>query len=552
MALLVVAATCADDPPAQDPEDESGRPSDRRSERAGSDDAPGWFGAACDLPRQYLRAIRRGHVPGRSPDLAIVPAEPNFFGNFLNTTHSGPWDYLQEVPVLLYGPGFIQDRGEITPSREITVADIAPTIAELIGADLPEERPGRPINEALIAGQGDDRPKLVLTVVWDGGGWNVLRQWPEAWPSLSRLATNGTTITNSTVGSSPSVTPAIHTTIGTGAFPREHGIVSIEMRDGDAMVGSFGASTPNYLDVPTLADLYDQQTANEALIGLFAERNWMLGMIGHGAYLAGGDRDIAVMIDEDSGVDLHSNESWYTLPPYVNSIPGLEDFLRQVDLDDGKLDDRWRGRDFSDPTTYPRSPAWILYQTEIIKQILSREGFGQDDIPDLMYVNYKQIDHFGHLYNMLNKEVEGAIRYADAAVGDLASFLDRSVGEGEWVIIFTADHGQTPLAESIDAWPIDMEFLQKSTAEHFGVKPQELFDGERPNGFWLDPQTLNELGVTRVEVARFLLDYRVADNVRPGDELPPAYRGRAGERLFAAAFPARSLDEVWRCAVSRD
>ncbi len=59
--------------------------------------------AACALPHQWLLRTWRGWSPDRSPELQIVPREPDFVGSGL--PHVGPWDYVQDVPMLWYGPG---------------------------------------------------------------------------------------------------------------------------------------------------------------------------------------------------------------------------------------------------------------------------------------------------------------------------------------------------------------------------------------------------------------------------------------------------------------
>ena len=73
-----------------------------------------------------------GDRPERSGQIVVVPQEPNFLGS--NFPHSGPWDYLQDVPLLWYGPGVIPALGSV--DRPVTIADIAPTEAELLGFDF--------------------------------------------------------------------------------------------------------------------------------------------------------------------------------------------------------------------------------------------------------------------------------------------------------------------------------------------------------------------------------------------------------------------------------
>src|SRR5205085_737232 len=61
--------------------------------------------AACSLTNQELIRIKRGVMPGRSGQILIVAREPHFVG--ASYPHSGPWDYLQRIPMLWYGPGYI-------------------------------------------------------------------------------------------------------------------------------------------------------------------------------------------------------------------------------------------------------------------------------------------------------------------------------------------------------------------------------------------------------------------------------------------------------------
>ena len=49
----------------------------------------------------------------------------------------------------------------------------------MAGVPLPE-REGRVLHDAL--GETESAPRLVVTIMWDGGGRNVLERWPTAWP----------------------------------------------------------------------------------------------------------------------------------------------------------------------------------------------------------------------------------------------------------------------------------------------------------------------------------------------------------------------------------
>ena len=98
-----------------------------------------------------LNAFASGYFPGRSGDLFIVPkpywltdGTPSGIPRPYGTGHEAPYLYDQHVPIILMGFGV--QRGEFY--REVTPADIAPTLAALCGVAL-ASRDGHVLSEAL-------------------------------------------------------------------------------------------------------------------------------------------------------------------------------------------------------------------------------------------------------------------------------------------------------------------------------------------------------------------------------------------------------------------
>ena len=553
---MVIAPACsdADDPapassaPLPSPPS-AGRFASAKPHRVIPKPAANWRQSGCRLPLEYLRRIRRGYYPGRSPEVVFVPRQPNFFGGFTSTTHSGPWPYVQRIPLVFYGPGHVRPRGALRLARETTIVDVAPTLAKLVDRRWPSARPGRAI-EGALARNVRKPPKLILTIVWDGGGWDVLDEWPRAWPNLRRMMRRGTSVRGVTVGTSPSVTPASHATLGTGAWPRSHGIVDSPQREGPVIVNSYPGRSPELLDVSTFADLYDRSTDNKAKVGMIAYLFDHLGMMGHGAQIPGGDFDTAVIADGGPG-DLITNPSYYSLPSYLQGVPGYEDDINTVDRVDGKADQSWMGHDLGQLDIQRHSPVWELYQTRLLKALISGDGYGRDNVTDLLFVNYKEIDDAGHNWNMLNPEMKSTLRFADDVLGSIEHFLNRSVGKGRWVIALTADHGQAPDPRAVGAWPIRMQVLTRDLAAHFDIPEDELLQDERPVGLWLNPDTLAREGLTPGEISNWLVDYRLEDNVPVTEKLSGEYAKRAREPIFSAAFPGAALPRLFNCALKR-
>lgn len=503
----------------------------------------GWQKVSCKAPYRHIELIERGYYPGRSPDVTMTPKEPNLFATETGTTHSGPWPYVQDIPIVFYGPGFFEDTGRVELDREVTISDVAPTLAELLGMSFPDDRAGRSITEALVPDRG--KPKLVLVIVWDGGGWNVLDRWPDAWPFLRSKMEEGTTITNAVVGSSPSVTPAVHASLGTGAFPKEHGVVDIWLRRGDVTRDSFENQNPRNLILPTFADLYDREMGNEPKVALVGAEGWHLGMMGHGSGIKGGDKDIAVL--ENDLAEPVTNPRFYSMPTYLAGLPGLEEDIRAVDSADGEVDNLWLGhRVLEQPHDRRRGPVRSLEQTRQIKAMIEREGFGDDDVTDLLFTNYKQVDLVGHSFNMVNPEMESVLQWTDETLKDLVGFLNDEVGEREWAMVLTSDHGQAPDPESTGAFPVDVLKIKSHVAEQVGRGEHNLFDKWRPTGYWLEPH-LDDRKELAEEISDHIAGYRPVDS----GVIPEFYEGGERDRIFESAFPMSRTNEVLECTSGR-
>jgi hypothetical protein len=503
---------------------------------------------ACEMPTKLLVRSWRGHRADRSGDIDIVPQEPDFVGTG-GLPHSGPWDYVAQVPLWLYGPGHIQARGEV--DRIVTLADIAPTQGALL--DFPFDAPdGAPLTEALVPGA--DPPKLVVVVVWDGGGKFVLDAWPKAWPNLQGLIDEGTWYEEAEVGSSPPSTAQIHATIGTGAFSRNHGLVAHQLRIGDRLTDPWEAG-PRYLVAPTFADLYDRAMGNRPLVGALATVAIHLGMMSHGSLWGGGDQDIAVLREREGAAtlgaeglawNLTSNVApYYRMLPYVNDLPPITDYFDEIDLQDGRDDGEWHelALDGARAEEALKTPARIPWQTRLVDEVVQREGFGADEVPDLLYINYKLIDEIGHLYSMNAVEMRDSIQTQDADLPHLIDLLNERVGEGQWVMMLTADHGHTPDPAVSGASVISPTSVANAIQERFDTDGDDvrIVEFTQPTHIFIDQEEMEQNGASLEEISAFLLTVTKGD-VQGGQY--PVSADVAGERAFIAAFPSEMLEDL--------
>jgi hypothetical protein len=503
--------------------------------------SPGPGGLTGSLPKEVLLRVWRGVHPTRSGEVVYVPAGWNFMDG--GVSHSVPWPYMQRVPMLWYGPGVIRSQAPL--ARPVTSADIAPTLALLTRHrfDAPD---GAPMEEIL---EPDAKPpRLVIVFVWDGAGRHVLDLWPDEWPNLGRMAPKGTWYENATVGSSPSTTAPIHATMGTGAFPRRHGVVDSYVRRDNGVVGDAWTRGPGVLLLPTFADDYGEATRHRARIGILASLTWHLGMMGRGRQADPRSTQLAVLRPggSDTGAE---GERWslpvsavdsYRFPEYMNDLPPVQTYIPEADASDGKVDGTWMGHPFEELNNGFHSPARVPFQQRALEEVILREGFGQDEIPDLLFVNSKFIDWVGHQYTATGAEMGAAVRAQDAALPGFVEFLDRTVGRGRWAFLLTADHGHTPHPDVSGGFRMGVKRLEALLTGLFpGGDP--VVERVRLSWAFLNEQELVRRGADLAAVSAFVADLTKEQLALDSSDVAASDRS---QRPFAAAVPAAGLVEL--------
>jgi len=105
--------------------------------------------------RKLFEQIRNNYHPVRAGDIYIVQ-EPYWF-NFdkgpVAGMHGSPWNYDTHVPVVFAGPGI----GAATIHRRVQPADVAPTLAALLGMSPPASAQGTVLHEVFKRPGGTER-----------------------------------------------------------------------------------------------------------------------------------------------------------------------------------------------------------------------------------------------------------------------------------------------------------------------------------------------------------------------------------------------------------
>jgi hypothetical protein len=494
-----------------------------------------------------MRYLKRGYFPGRSGELQLILAPFNTSNYSFESlalaqkdprsSHAMGWGYTERVPLLLYAPGIVtkaEDRLE-----RVTLADLAPSAASLMGFGF-EAKDGDPLPGLPTPSRP---PKVIVTLVIDGGGWNALNQWPTAWPTLRKLMRGGLSYRNAVMGSFPSVTASAHATIGTGAFPSGHGISGHNMRYHGKVVkayGDEGFADPSYIVTPTLADAWNDHTGNRAWVGEIGYQIWHLGMLGRGT--PGGGKPVAVYYDEDvRKAWAPQNPDLFRLPDGLPERARLSSYLREYfGPVRGAAIDSGVGRKVC------CSPPIIRYQGDIVEAALTGEPIGRDDVTDLLYINYKMPDYTGHVYNMLSIQEKIAIAAVDRELSRLVALLESRFRPGEFALFVTADHGQCPLVDVMGGVRLDPIQLADDINRAFGrsLFPLTTADDVKPSEVYVDRPALWDAGVRLDDIAAWLADYRYGDNIGPYVPRDVVVPGRRNDPEFAGVFSTDFLSRL--------
>jgi arylsulfatase A-like enzyme len=522
-------------------------------EKGVPDGAPSEDEMAETLGAPIMEHLVRGHVAGRSGELMLVPKPHSFLiGEWdlttlgtdtptLSTSHPNPWNYLTRVPIVLYGPDYLSEEG-VTDGSEVDIADLAPTFAEILGVEGFD-----PDGEPLIAPPKAPRPKVIFTVVIDGGGWNTLQSHVDSWPNIERIMDQGLTYTNATIGSAPSITGALHATFGTGDYPDKHGIPGNQMRgpDGENTDTWLQNADPRYLEVPTVAELWDEQNDNESVVATVSYEGWHLGMIGAGAGREGGDHDVAALWEPERN-EWWVNEDFYELPDYLDptDLPTLEGYEDELDVRDGLEDGTWFGHtleQLQEPLVRPGTPAFVRFTGDAVVDVMRNEDVGKDDVTDMVWIEMKMPDYAGHAWNVTRAEQADVMRETDTQIGRYLDELDRTVGRGNYLFALSADHGQQPLPDLYGGWRINSKELQRDIEDRFG----DIVEKVTPVDVYFDLEKIEEDDVSIDDVARWVGTYTLGENIP--DDAAGAERvpdDRLDEVLFAGAFSTDYLTSL--------
>lgn len=326
------------------------------------------------------------------------------------------------------------------------------------------------------------RPKLVVGIVVDQMRWDYLyRFYPvyDANGGFKRLLNKGFSCENTLIPYTPTVTAAGHTSVYTGSVPALNGIVgnlwfdnilnkAVYCSDDDTTktIGATddaGKMSPRNLVVTTITDELKLATNfSSKVIGLSLKDRGAIFPAGHLA-------NAAYWYDPKIGDFISSSYYMQQLPNWVNdfnkrklvdslyllnwtlSLPektyldycgaDVQDYERQP-FGTGQTHFPYSLKSFI-KTDYSRisiTPHGNTLLEALAETTVINESMGRNKSTDFLTVSFSSPDYIGHTFGSESWEQLDDYVKLDKTIGKFLAFLDKQVGEGNYLVFLTADH----------------------------------------------------------------------------------------------------------------
>jgi predicted AlkP superfamily pyrophosphatase or phosphodiesterase len=333
---------------------------------------------------------------------------------------------------------------------------------------------------------GSKKPTLVIAIVADQFRYDyLLRFGSEYTGGLHQLLDKGAVFTNAQYEHFPTFTSVGHAALLTGAYPSVNGIIGNQWFD--RITGK---------TVPSAADDSVQQVGGSGGRGS-SPRNLLVSTVGDEMRIAGQGRNrvIGMSLKDYSGILMSGRMAnavyWFDSRAgnFVTSNYYLADLPQWVkDFNDKRIADSYKGKEWkgmklpdeTGPRLYGMLPATGFGSAlleEMAEAAIKEEQLGKDADTDLLVLSFSANDYVGHSYGPDSDEVRQISIDTDRVLGKLFKFVESRIGMANVLVVFTADHGVSPMPEvntdrkmpggRID-FSVVQNVVQKALQEKFG------------------------------------------------------------------------------------
>ena len=414
------------------------------------------------------------------------------------------------------------------------------------------------------------KPRLVLLIVVDQFRYDYLTRYGDLFgeKGLGRLMSQGAAWAEANYDQMPTFTAPGHAVLMTGAWPSQTGIIandwyeqstgkrvkSVTDESTDMIAGRPGEKgySPRRLLCSTLGDeLRLADNDRSKVIGISAKNRSAILPVGRRA-------NAAYWFSDETG---NMSSSTY----YFDQMPGWVTSFNQRRMADGWFGSRWdrllpeseyvkrAGKDdvpwenldktsndtnffphvITGGATKPSRPYYkaLVYSpfsndllVAFAQETITNERLGDDQDTDFLSVSFSANDYVGHRFGPNSQEAMDMTVRVDRQIGTLLDFVDGRVGLQNTIVIFTADHGASPVPELAELQKLPgrrwqkaemLKLVQDGLKAKYGRKDrpaadyirtftnrQETEQGLLNGNFYLNREALNRDGINLEECER--------------------------------------------------
>jgi predicted AlkP superfamily pyrophosphatase or phosphodiesterase len=339
----------------------------------------------------------------------------------------------------------------------------------------------------------DARPRLVLLIVVDQFRYDYLNRFGDLFGSrgIGRLMRDGASWTETNFDQVPTFTAPGHAVFMTGAWPSQTGIVANEWYERDTgrkvksvtddstikLAGKPGEKgfSPRRLLCSTVGDeLRIADRDQSKVIGISAkDRSAILpvGRRANAAYWFGTDNGNMVSStyyfkQEPEWVDRFNSRHladklfgarWERLLPEAEYLKRAgKDDVPWENLDKSSADTNFFPHVITGGVSRPerefyKAIDYTPFSNDLLvsfaEEAITNEKLGEDAETDVLSVSFSANDYAGHRFGPYSQEAMDMTLRVDRQIGTLLDFVDARVGLQNTVVVFTSDHGASPVPE---------------------------------------------------------------------------------------------------------
>lgn len=408
--------------------------------------------------------------------------------------------------------------------------------------------------------QNSKKPKLVVGIVVDQMRYDYLEKYYDDFGEngFKKLLNNGTNFTNCNINYIPTVTAAGHASIYTGTVPYFHGIVANDWKNRETKnnINACDAISPtNKMFVEGIDKSHSPEQLLSSTIGDQIKLNNFgkskvisISIKDRGAMMpAGKGANAAYWYDDNTGKFISSFYYMEKLPNWVtdfNNSGLVESYLEkewnlykdasaysdlpkdnspyETDVfDEGKTSFPHNLKNVADEKKYSKmihTPWGNQILVDLAKEVLENENLGKGEFLDHLAISFSTPDKIGHDYGPQSYEVKDNYLRLDAQIAELLKMFDAQVGDGNFLLFLTADHGgmentqhlidmnhDAGVLENMNFYDDLLSFLEKT----FGTN--KILNTRFSRNLYLDYNVIDSLNLEGEDVEEIIKNYLLND-----------------------------------------